>query len=169
MSTIPFKLKDCTAFIDGLAYTGREMEMTPPALKFKMEDHRGGGMDGPVGIEMGIERLDFKLTLSEFTPDIMGVIGRIEADQSQIVFRGSQERGALARSVVCTMRGGFYSHDMGAMKPGGDGGSLTLEGTGSYYRYEIDGRVLTEIDLLNSVRIINGEDQLAARRAALGL
>jgi len=39
----------------------------------------------------------------------------------------------------------------------------------TYYKLEIDGRVMYEIDVVNMVQVINGVDQLAGDRAALGL
>lgn len=39
----------------------------------------------------------------------------------------------------------------------------------TYYKLEIDGRVIYEIDALGMKRVINGVDQLAAQRTALGL
>ena len=38
-----------------------------------------------------------------------------------------------------------------------------------YYKLEIDGETIHEIDVENMTRVINGTDQLAARRRALGL
>ena len=39
----------------------------------------------------------------------------------------------------------------------------------TYYKLEIDGRVMFEIDPINCVRVIDGVDQLADVRNALGL
>ena len=39
----------------------------------------------------------------------------------------------------------------------------------SYYKLEVGGQVVYEIDPVGMVRIINGNDELAAERAAIGL
>ncbi|HFX0607365.1 TPA: phage major tail tube protein, partial [Pseudomonas aeruginosa] len=39
----------------------------------------------------------------------------------------------------------------------------------TYYKLEVDGRVVFEIDPLAPLRVINGVDQLAETRAALGI
>ena len=39
----------------------------------------------------------------------------------------------------------------------------------AYYKLEIDGRVMYEIDMVAGVQVIDGKDQLADIRAALGL
>jgi P2 family phage contractile tail tube protein len=38
-----------------------------------------------------------------------------------------------------------------------------------YYKLEIDGRVMYEIDMIAGVQVIDGKDQLAEVRSALGL
>ncbi|ASJ24398.1 phage major tail tube protein [Laribacter hongkongensis] len=58
--------------------------------------------------------------------------------------------------------------DMGSWKPG-DKGETKYTASLSYYKLEIDGRAIYEIDPVNCVRIINGTDELAAKRAAIGL
>ncbi|WP_033730345.1 phage major tail tube protein, partial [Pseudomonas putida] len=39
----------------------------------------------------------------------------------------------------------------------------------TYYKLEVDGRTVYEIDALGMRRVIDGVDQLAEQRAALGL
>ncbi|EGH24729.1 major tail tube protein, partial [Pseudomonas amygdali pv. mori str. 301020] len=48
-------------------------------------------------------------------------------------------------------------------------GSPRNPGRFTYYKLEVDGRVVYEIDALGMKRVINGVDQLAAERSALGL
>nr|EIU3915752.1 phage major tail tube protein [Pseudomonas aeruginosa] len=39
----------------------------------------------------------------------------------------------------------------------------------TYYKLSVDGEVLIEIDLLNFVYIVDGDDRLAEHRKALGI
>jgi P2 family phage contractile tail tube protein len=39
----------------------------------------------------------------------------------------------------------------------------------TYYKLEIDGAVIYDLDPINGIRIINGVDQTAAERAAIGM
>jgi uncharacterized protein len=57
---------------------------------------------------------------------------------------------------------------MGDWKPG-DKAEIKHAVAITYYKLEIDGRVMYEIDFANMVQVINGVDQLAAERTALGL
>lgn len=165
---IPKIIKDCTAFIDGIGYEGRVTEMEIPKIAFATDDHRGGGMDGPVPIEMGMEGLTCAATFAEMAPELYGLLGRTEADNHPIVFRASQERGAFSEPVVATCRGGWKQVDPGTWKPG-DKAATKFEGALTYFKLQVAGRTVVEVDLENAVRIIDGVDQLAGRRRALGL
>ena len=39
----------------------------------------------------------------------------------------------------------------------------------TYYKLEVDGSVIYEIDIINSIRVIDGVDQLAKMREQLGI
>lgn len=165
---IPHSLKDGTLFLDGVGYEGIVTSLTPPELTFKTEDHRGGGMDAPVQVEQGMEALTFKFELAEFIPAIASAFGRTEGEGKPVVFRFALERGATVKPLIISIRGGLTKYSQGDYKPGEEG-KFTYEGSASYYKGEFDGQTIIEIDPENSVRIINGDDQLAARRLALGI
>jgi len=58
--------------------------------------------------------------------------------------------------------------DPGEWKPGGDA-EFKYAVSVSYYKLEVAGVRMFEIDPVNAVRVINGVDQLAAVRRDLGL
>lgn len=57
---------------------------------------------------------------------------------------------------------------MGDWKPG-DKAEIKHSIGLTYYKLEVDGRTVYEIDPIGMRRVINGVDQLAAQRSALGL
>jgi P2 family phage contractile tail tube protein len=57
---------------------------------------------------------------------------------------------------------------MGDWKPG-DKAEIKHAIKAVYYKLEIDGRVMYEIDPLNMIQVVDGVDQLAAERSAVGL
>jgi P2 family phage contractile tail tube protein len=69
---------------------------------------------------------------------------------------------------VVTLRGGIKEVDMGDWKPG-DKAEIKHAIKAVYYKLEIDGRVMYEIDPLNMIQVVDGVDQLAAERSAVGL
>ena len=53
-------LKNFNLFVDGRGYAGKAEEVTPPKLTIKTEEFRGGGMDVPAAVDMGMEKLEAK-------------------------------------------------------------------------------------------------------------
>ncbi|MBC7213290.1 MAG: phage major tail tube protein [Pseudomonas sp.] len=70
--------------------------------------------------------------------------------------------------VVVTLRGSLKEVDMGDWKAG-DKAEIKHNVSLTYYKLEVDGRTVYEIDALGMKRVIEGVDQLAAQRTALGL
>ena len=54
---LPKKLKDLNLFSNGESWQGIVQSITLPTLTRKIEEWRGGGMDGAVGIDMGQDGL----------------------------------------------------------------------------------------------------------------
>lgn len=166
---IPQTLYNMNLFIDGISFAGVATQVTPPKLKIKAEEYRGGGMDAPIKMDLGLEILEANFSLSTLAPQALQCFG--VADQSAFngVFRGAlrDHKGAV-QACILTMRGMLTEVDMGDWKPAEKAESkFTL--ACSYYKFELDGALLYEIDPLASVRVIDGRDQLTAIRVALGL
>ena len=166
---IPKVLKNFTAYVDGRGYAGRVAEIELPKLTLVTDEHRAGGMDAAVDIDMGMEKLEATATFSEYDPALFRQFGLVEGANVALVFRGAQQKGSeTAEPVVVTMRGGFKELDQGSWKPG----EKTALKTGiaiRYYKLQIGGETVVEIDIDNMKRIIGGVDQLASQRTALGI
>lgn len=168
MSAQPQVLKNCNAFIDGVGYAGHVIELEPPKMTIKEEEHRAGGMDVPVGQDMGMEKLEAKAVISKSEKALQGLFGKPGVT---VIFRGAYvEQGGKVVAAVHTCTGKMISNESGAWKPGEkDSGNITAMFSLEAYKYEIDGQVIYDIDALNMKRVIDGEDQLEAQRAAIGL
>jgi P2 family phage contractile tail tube protein len=163
---IPRVLRNFSAFVNGLDYAGRVTELELPDLKIKTEEHRGGGMDGPAEIDMGMEALTSKLTFAEYLPDVLKAFGKLGTGQ-RVLFRGGLQRDQEAVvPVVVEMHGGFKSSTMGTWKAG-EVATHEVEATLRYYKLEIGDETIYEIDIDNMVRFIDGVDVLAGIRAAI--
>lgn len=145
-------------------------EVTLPKLTIKTEEHRAGGMDLPVELDMGMEKLEASIVLSDTNPDIFRSFGLLDSSGIPVTIRGAtQAQGSSeVQPVVVNLRGGWREIDTGTWKPG-DRNTMTLALAASYYKLTIAGEELVEIDAINMVRRINGVDQMAAQRAAIGL
>lgn len=166
----PRVLKNMNLFVDGRGYAGRVDDVTLPKLTLKTEEHRGGGMDLPVDLDMGMERLEATMTVPDFSADLFRSFGLLDSQGIPMTVRGAiQAQGdAQATPVVVNLRGGWKEIDPGTWKPG-DKNALSLTATLSYMKLSIGGEELIEIDAVNMIRRINGADQLSGQREALGL
>ena len=166
---IPKLLKDVSLFIDGKGYVANVEEFDPPKLAIKTEEHRAGGMDVPLEIDMGMEKLEATVSLSNADRDALKMFGLAPGALVPLTLRGSQEDElGDAEPVVHTLRGPLKEVDWGTWKPG-EKAPCKLMVALRYYKLEIGGETLHEIDVENMKRVINGVDQLEKRRAALGL
>lgn len=162
----PRTIRNFNAFVDGIGYAGRVTEGMAPVIKLKGEEHRGAGMDAPVTIDMGMEALTTSLTLVEHVPALFAMIGT----RQTIVLRPAQmgEEDFEADTIIHTCGGRLMSSDVGTLKAG-DTTAIKFEMPTHYYRLEINGETLIEIDVEGGKRLINGTDQLESIRAAMGL
>ena len=165
----PRILKNMNLFVDGRGYAGRVDEIELPKLAMQSEEHRAGGMDAPVEIELGMEKLEATVTLSDHDPELFKLFGLVNHQSIPFTVRGSiQAQGSPAEPVVVQLRGGWKEIDPGTWKPG-DKNVLKFAVGANYYKLSIGGQDLIEIDVINLVRVVGGKDQLADIRGHLGL
>lgn len=169
MSAAAQILKNFNLYVDGRGYAGNVDEVQLPALTILEEDYRAGGMDAPVGIDMGMEKLEASFKLSKFDRDVLAQFGVAPGTVIPFVLRGALESlDGTVQALVVTMTGRIKSVETDAISPGTKA-AQTFTVSLQAYRYEQDGVVVHDIDVLNMTRIINGVDRLASIRAAIGL
>lgn len=161
--------KNINLFIDGRGMAGQLNEFTPPVLEQLTEEYRGGGMLGPIKLPMGLAALAASFSLIKYDADVLALFGVVAGQQINCTAREALEsHDGTVTAVAHVMRGKLVKLDSGTVEPGKPTplqGEMTL----TYYRLEHGGRVLQEVDLENMVHIVDGVDQLAGQRAALGL
>lgn len=166
---IPRVLKNFTVVVDGRGYAGKAEEVKLPKLTIKTEEYRGGGMDMPVKIDMGMEAMETELTFLEYNEEVFKLFGLRSLAPVQLTLRGAldDEQGNLT-GVTVNLRGKWEELDFGSWKIG-DKATLKVKVTLTYYKLNMGNVDLIEIDAQNMIRIINGVDQLAEVRALLGV
>lgn len=168
MSAASNILKHFDLFVDGVGHAGEIEELQLPTLAITEEDFRAGGMDIPIGIDMGMEKMEVSFTLSGPSKNALSLFGLAGGAQTQFTARGSLESfGGVKTPVAVAMRGKIKSIEPGAWQ-GGQKSSFAFSVSLTYFRYEQAGESLIEIDAINMIRIINGVDQLAEHRANIG-
>jgi len=167
---LPSVLKNFNLFNNGNSYMGVAEEVKLPKLKRKMDDYRGGGMNGPIKIDLGQEGLEIEFDCGGFMAQVFEQYGTCKVDGVMLRFAGAYQRDdtCAVQAVEVVVRGRHEELDPGNAK-GGDKGKLTVKSTLSYYKLSVDGKVLIEIDLINMVEIVNGKDILIDQRKAIGL
>lgn len=169
MALIPETLANTNLFVDGVSFQGDVPSLTLPKLTLKTEEHRAGGMDIGIELDMGMEKMEANFTTTGVRKDSLKFFGLADGNAFNGVFRGSfkiQKGETLA--VVVTLRGTLKELDMGDWKAG-DKAELKHGIAVTYYKLEVGGEVIYEIDPVGMKRVINGTDQLASQRADLGL
>lgn len=167
---LPSVLKNFNLFNDARSYMGIAEDIKLPKLSRKLEEFRGGGMNGPVGIDVGQEKLEIEFTCGGFMEQVFQQYGTTKADGVMLRFAGAYQRDdtAAVQAIEIVVRGRHQEIDMGDAKAG-DKGKLTVKSSLSYYKLSVDNKVLIEIDLLHMIEIVNGKDILQEQRQAIGL
>lgn len=162
-------LKNFNLFVDGRGYAGECEEITPPKLTFKTDEFRNGGMDAPVEVELGMDKLEASFSLTKYDTNVLKLFGLAPGNSKPLTFRGSViGEDGVETAVVINITGYLKEVDQGSWKPGD---KATLKGSVAvnYYKHTVGGRVIHEVDVKNMIRNINGVDQLKQTRANLGM
>lgn len=170
MAGIPQVLTKCNMFSNGVGFPSLVQQINLPVLKRKTVDYQGGGMDGPIKIGVGgFEVLEASFTMSGVQTELLSMFGVANDSAFNGNFRSSfkDENGTVV-AVVASFRGMLTELDPGDHKPG-ENAETKYSLSPSYYKLQVGGATIYEFDIVNAVRIINGKDEAAAERAAIGM
>ncbi|AKH88151.1 phage major tail tube protein [Edwardsiella tarda] len=170
---LPRKLKYLNLFNDGLSYMGVAKSVTLPKLTRKLENYRGGGMNGAAPVDLG---LDDDALVVEWTmgglPDetLWSQYAAPSASAVPLRFAGSYQRDDTGDivAVEVVMRGRHKEIDAGDAKQGEDT-EVKISTQCTYYKLTIDGKDMIEIDTINMVEKVGGVDRLEQHRRNIGL
>jgi len=167
---LPQKLKNFATFIDGVNYMGETPEVTLPTLSRKMEEYRSGGMNGPVSLDLGQEKMEAEIKAAGVQTDMLRSFGAGTHDAVLLRFAGAiqSDDSEAVQAMEVVMRGRLQECKPDNAKAG-DMTHITYKYPLSYYKLTVNGEVLVEIDLPNLVEMVDGEDRLASVRTALGV
>jgi len=169
---LPKKLKMMNLFNEGESYMGQTGEVTIPKLARKLENWRGGGMNGNVKYDLGLgdDITEFNWKLGGIDPLVLKQFGAITVAAIGLRFAGSYQRDDTGETsaLEIVVRGRHEEIDFGNQKSGDDT-EKSIKTIWSYYKLSIDGEVLIEIDIPGQIEKVNGVDLLAAHKANIGL
>lgn len=192
---LPRVLKNFNLFVDGRGYAGRVEEVTLPKLTIKTEDYQLGGLDTPVQLDMGMDKLECELTLSEYDTHAIKLFGITDSSDIPTIARGSFVDPILnaitsvsgSGQIALTLRGGLGGETLAEVTPAvigltgnvieldfgqwkaGEHAPLRIRLALRYYKLQIGAENLVEIDVENKLRKINGADQVSALKGITGI
>lgn len=171
MSAADQLLKNFNVFVAGRSFIGRIASFQPPKIAIATEDYQAGGMDAKIKIDVGLEELETTFTITGYDASVLGLVGvkgGSTMNPVQLVAKGALEDGnGVVTPVEVTMQGIFTVSEPEEWKPGATS-KVKFTTSLRYYKWVQGGKTVHEIDLLNFIRVVNGVDQLAAIRAAIG-
>lgn len=162
-------LRKFVIFVDGFGKLGDCESATLPTLTLKMEEFRGGGMDTPVEVELGTERLEFSFTMTGYDEQVIEKWGLFPGNQKAFTLRGSlSSHSGQTSHVICNMRGIIKEIEFPEWSAG-EKSTVQFTIALDYYKLSKGDRVMIELDIENVRRVVGGVDQLENDRIALGL
>ena len=168
MATMPQILRSMNLYVDGQGYAGQVEEITLPKLTIKTEEYRGGGLDAPIEIDTGMEKLECDFTVNNYDAALLRFWGLSSGNRVNITLRGAVDGDDGVEAVIVNLHGSWKEIDMGTWKPG-EKSALKVQLAATFYQLTIGGTVVIQIDVPNMVRMINGQDVLRDVRDAIGI
>ena len=160
-------IKYADIHIDGRGYLGRASSVEPPRLAVRTEDIRAG-LDAPEQVDMGIEPLSCSVTCRGIDGELAKSWGVATGGEIPLViFAAQQDTDGNTERIRMDMRGRGKELNPGRIATG-QVAEVQWMFSLSYFKLEIDGEERILVDIPNFIRRVNGVDQLAAIRQALG-
>lgn len=165
------RLTNANLYVDGNNYLGKVQEIEAPTLKAKMAEHKALGMIGSVEFFAGFEKMEAKITWNSFYADAMKMAGNVFQTR-QFQLRASLEqydssgRGAEVPLVIF-MTGQPKDFPLGNYKQHDNVEAVSMIAV-TYFRLEINGEVVSELDVLANIYKVDGVDLLETYRENTG-
>ncbi|WP_249962228.1 phage major tail tube protein [Histophilus somni] len=166
---LPKIIKDAILSVEGIGYAGRIESITWPKLARKMEDFQAGGMNGPIAVDMGSEKLEMEFELAEQAAELIRLWGVCNASAHRFRINASAESdnpGCEGNAIEVIAFGRLREIDFGGFKPA-EKSTVKFTADLTALTYKNDGELILDIDHVNSVLVVNGVDLLKKRRENL--
>jgi len=153
-------------FIEGEGFVGKVKSIQPPAIKKVYEELPVPG--GKIKVFKGVEPLEAKFVLYEDNVNAEKSLAKLHNDPVTLIFKQARSDGkGGAPTVVHTLSGQIDQLEQGEIdNEKGNDNTFTI--TCTYYKKEVEGSLIHEIDLINLKYVIGGQDLSAAFKGGIG-
>jgi P2 family phage contractile tail tube protein len=139
-------IRNCMLWADRVNKIGQIGDITPPVPQKKLEEMRNAGMIKPREVSLGFEKLEFSFKMPGLDPQIIKLFGLKPGAENPFMITGALvDEDGTTHSAVMTILGTMKQSDHGSWKPG-DMGENDYQVAVNYYKLEIDGEELIEMD-----------------------
>lgn len=170
MAALPRTLKNMNVFVDGHSWAGVAETVTLPKISKKTEDYRGAGMLGDVVLDLGYEKLEMEIAYAGFDPKQYKQLSRCGTSDLPIRYVGAYERQdtCTIQNVEVYVRGQAVELDPGDSTLG-EKSEIKMSYTLTYFRMDVDGETIVELDFINGIERFGNNDLAAELKRMLGL
>jgi uncharacterized protein len=166
------RVTNANVYVNGANFLGRAEEINLPAIKSTDSEHKALGMFGKLEYSSGIDKLEADIKWNSFYPEVVKIFADIYSGIKLQVRTHIETYEGNSRvdekPVVIYLSGRSKEHAGGNFKAQ-DNVELSNKLAVTYYKLEIDGEELIEIDVESNIYRVNGVDKLAAYRNSLGI
>ena len=165
-------LYNANVYVQGDNFAGVAEEVTLPDLKAKLSDHKPLSGVGSLELFAGLDKMSMKVKWNSINEQVM-INSANFFDAQDIMVRANSERWENDSRVASEPVAAFMRGRPKGVPPIGlkhqDNPDVETEYTISYYKLEVAGRVLFEVDFYAQIYVVDGVDLLADYRANLGI
>ncbi len=166
------RITNANVYVDGVSLLGRAEEITLPTVSFKTAEHKALGMVGEMQYPCGIAAMEAKIKWNSFYPEVYKKFSnpyqgiKLQVRASLETYQDSSRNKEAP--VICYLTVRPKENPLGAFKAQ-DNVELENALTVSYIKLEIDGELITEVDVEANIWMVNGVDLLKKYRNNLGI
>lgn len=168
---LPQTITNFNLILDGVGMAGLVEEFNPPVITRKLEEYRNGGMFGTADLDLGLERLECEFTLTGYPVDVIKhlAVQTVDGVPFRLLAAETPSANGVANDAIEIAGRGFWKElDPGTIKSG-EKNTLKVTMPLTYYKITKNSVGLVEIDTVNMIFKVDGEDLLADQRSALSL
>ncbi len=166
------KVYNANIYLNGENLVGQAKELDLPKIKPKFADVQGLGLYGEAEVPIGLEKMEARIMMNSVYPEFIKAVSNPKKANVLIarstITQYGQDGVIEDLPLKAELRGFFKESDTGKFKKAE---GVEAEATMSviYYKLEVNGQVLVEIDVFNNIYKVDGENILQDFKNNLGV